>query len=598
MAVVRAALVRLVVAATCATPCLAAQSQPPPPFAISGTVVDVARTCIAGAEVQLIRVNSTGGLTVGAATTDSGGRFHCPGVILSGDEGRWRLEARAPGLATSVLEWLPGGFGSYDVGLIYLFQPVTITGMVLDERDRPIVGAKVYATAGACPEWPTDQAPVCISQEDGSFNFTSLPPGRFTLGASAVGYADAVVSDLWMDATGAPPWTIRMGPGRTVDAAVVDSAGKPVDGAFALAETKAFWKIGAFTNSSGRVEINGLDSTTPPRWSIQARGYVPRSFDAVDGLQMVALDASESLDIQVVRDGAGPAPVIEEITIRDSTPPGLCGFAYGKVELKDAQSYAVEVLGPGAWRVFLDAALALSPDQQFNGAASGVSVRLADGSRGHVSFEGDFWHGRTFTVHVPATGGIRGRVFDRESRKPVAGTTVLTNCWSVIGPDLITTTDADGRYEFLGMAPGDLHDVTVRNESWYGEQGEFSVVAGEITEGVDVLVSSPGAIVGRVTYKGRAPGEQVVLGLGEFQDNDVVEGGLFGIGISDRAGNYRIIPDYGRRLTVVPKNRTTPELGGYRQFLKEFPETPRDSWPWMVDARTRSTVEFDLDLRE
>jgi hypothetical protein len=101
-----------------------------------------------------------------------------------------------------------------------------------------------------------------------------------------------------------------------------------------------------------------------------------------------------------------------------------------------------------------------------------------------------------------------------------------------------------------------------------------------------------------VTYKGRAPGEQVVLGLGEFQDHDVVAGGWFGVGISDRAGNYKILPHYGRRLTVVPKERTTPELGGYRQFLKEFPETPRSDWPWMVDARMRSTVEFDLDILE
>ena len=49
----------------------------------------------------------------------------------------------------------------------------------------------------------------------------------------------------------------------------------------------------------------------------------------------------------------------------------------------------------------------------------------------------------------------------------------------------------------------------------------------------------------------------------------------------------------------MPKRRTSARDGGYRRFRSEFPATPRESWPWLVEAREGEDVWLEpLDLRE
>ena len=87
-----------------------------------------------------------------------------------------------------------------------------------------------------------------------------------------------------------------------------------------------------------------------------------------------------------------------------------------------------------------------------------------------------------------------------------------------------------------------------------------------------------------------------MIGLGEFQNRNVVNGGVYGLGISNAEGDYSVIPRNDRRFTVVPKRRIRPRDGGYRRFGSEFPETRRNSWPWQAQAPSHGHVRLDLDL--
>jgi hypothetical protein len=225
-----------------------------------------------------------------------------------------------------------------------------------------------------------------------------------------------------------------------------------------------------------------------------------------------------------------------------------------------------------------------------------LGVRLDDGALLWVNLTNPSSGNEEVAVRAQTPGRIVGRVVRRDNRSPVVGTTVMTNRWSVIEPDLVASTDADGRFAFDGVAPGDLHDLSVDNDLWYGKMQRVVVRTGETTENIELLVEPPPRIVGRVAIDGRAPGEPIVVGLGEFQDHEVVPAGWFGIGISDPTGAYSVRPKYDRRFTVVPKNRIGPEHGGYRRFRAEFPATPRTTWHWFVDAPSRGQIHFDLNL--
>jgi len=160
----------------------------------------------------------------------------------------------------------------------------------------------------------------------------------------------------------------------------------------------------------------------------------------------------------------------------------------------------------------------------------------------------------------------------------------------------VTTTDALGRFSFDGVYATDVHNLAVKNEQWLGELDGVSVEPDKVTENVELLVGPPPAIVGHITLDGKAPEEPVVLGLGSIYDGKISAPGWNGFGISNLDGEYRAIPFYaGRRVALIPKQATSPELGGYRRFRSEFPQDPPDDWPWIAGP-VWGEERFDFDV--
>lgn len=163
---------------------------PAAPVAVAGRVVDDAGAPLAGVQVGLSRTLAEGAVydewrygTV-AATTDAQGRF--------------RIGDLPPGLAVSVFVNKAGFAGAQSPSVTLAAEdhsygdirlPAsrrTITGIVVDARDRPVAGAKV-ATRHLGDVRTTSGA-------DGRFRLDAAPHGRILLVADAedepLGYAD------------------------------------------------------------------------------------------------------------------------------------------------------------------------------------------------------------------------------------------------------------------------------------------------------------------------------------------------------------------------------------------------------------------------
>jgi protocatechuate 3,4-dioxygenase beta subunit len=584
-----------------------AQHHPPPPFGIRGTVLDVGRKPVPGADVRLLLENPHGAKLADTATTDELGRFATRGWIVSGsdDEGDWRIEVSAPGLATSVVDDLPAGVGSTDIGPVFLFEPVTVTGTVLDALGEPIEGAEIHSMPGSGTWSHVDadqKRPECTTDAGGRFEFRSLPPGPMTLGVSAPKHAD-FSTQLTLKADAANEVKARLALERWLGGVVRNEAGAPIAGAVVEFSSDAFWRSSVVTSEYGRFELRGLRPSWAPKWTVKALGYVPVTFDRFPvGAETVVLKRSWSFVIRAERDGVGSAPEIKEFRLYDKSPGfgfkcGVCTWS----TTTPRDPTIIEVLSPSAWRVYLQAMLH-NPDVL---PPLGVSIRVTDGcwvESDAVLFDGDGppWGSlgteREVLFRVPPTGAIQGAVLRSGDKSPVAGTTVMTNHWSVTQPDLITTTDDLGKFRSEGLWPCDLHDVAVRNEDWMGTLEGFTVVGGETTSDLELIVAPPPAVAGRVSIDGHIPGEPVVLGLGSIIDGKVYAPGWNGFGITNPEGDYRMLPfNWGARLAVIPKRPTDPAMGGYRRFRSEFPEALPDDWPWVVGP-VWGEERFDFDL--
>jgi hypothetical protein len=201
------------------------------------------------------------------------------------------------------------------------------------------------------------------------------------------------------------------------------------------------------------------------------------------------------------------------------------------------------------------------------------------------------------SVRPPVPGAIEGTLREAGSGKPVANVRVYLNHWSVTQPHLDVVSDEQGAFRFEGLAPMDVHTVVVNDSRWRGRSESLTVKPGETTRGVVIETHPAPHARGRVAITGKPPGDTLVFGIGDFDSLGWVEhAGSLGVGVCDASGNIDIVPRYPRRVGVVPKRRTTPELGGYRKFASEFPRVTVKPWPWTIDAPDSGIVALDVDL--
>jgi protocatechuate 3,4-dioxygenase beta subunit len=131
---------------------------------------------------------------------------------------------------------------------IKLSRGLTLTGRVVDEAGRPIIGATVLARSRFGWQLPVSAAKLPagsgVATADGRFQFDHLSPGKETIRALHPDFVFGEVRDLELTEGGPqPPVTITMKRGGTVRGRVYDQTGRPAAGVplhFRLGDYSAF----------------------------------------------------------------------------------------------------------------------------------------------------------------------------------------------------------------------------------------------------------------------------------------------------------------------------------------------------------------------
>jgi Carboxypeptidase regulatory-like domain len=226
------------------------------------------------------RVNLGGGGSFGfgreAGITDRQGRF---AVREPGKDGKYDVSFSHPDHpAHSVpsVQWTAGS--RVDMGVVRIPAGGVVFGFVRSEAGKPIAGARVSrskAAGGRDPATAIRQIAIAVSGDSGEmisfgggggeltdaegyFEMTRVPPGTYKLTAKVKGTAGAVREQVVV-AEGGRTGPIRLvtSAGLEISGVVVDEMGQPVAGASVRA-LRSGSQSSARTNAAGAFKLTGL----------------------------------------------------------------------------------------------------------------------------------------------------------------------------------------------------------------------------------------------------------------------------------------------------------------------------------------------------
>ena len=166
-------------------------------------------------------------------------------------------------------------------------------------------------------------------------------------------------------------------------------------------------------------------------------------------------------------------------------------------------SFTIEGLAPGNYEVQTQAegfVREFYPGTTDENAATAVTVTAGGNATGI-----------NFTLDVG--GSISGTVYQADGTTPIGGAFVIAQTfsatWPPFGPSREATTNSDGTYTIIGLAPGDHRLVAIADEAGFALEmypggidpqaaGKVTVTSGGDTGGIDFTLVPGGSISGRV----------------------------------------------------------------------------------------------------
>ncbi|MCB0969137.1 MAG: hypothetical protein KDB37_20085, partial [Ilumatobacter sp.] len=428
-------------------------------------------------------------LILGEARTDGEGRFRIEGLetrVL----GAVLIDPGGPRAFFTVLEQVPESGAVRDLGDIVLPACVTLTGIVVDERDVPLPGVRVRA-----PNIPNMalgfgvedfRAGCSILVDDDSLDqpFVFVPPreveryekllpfpttftdseGRFTLPGVQPGLPSLVLDDgvhlasvLGPIPTGAAGSTKDMGripmpDGESLVVRVLDDQNEPVAGASVMVGSRlkvgpvAILKGPFTTAADGRVEVGGLRASlasgaarTDAR---QAWAPSTESVSAGTGQELKIVLPGLRTATLVVRDADGravPGARILGRAMPNDDDEDVPDFIVrpdpldDRVEIGEDGEYIVSQLSPHTWEFIVD----------------------ADGYALERKFVNLVWHDERETFELQAVASHPIQVVRASDRSPVEHALLVVYGDESWGRQLTTArTKKDGTAELRSLADG------------------------------------------------------------------------------------------------------------------------------------------------
>jgi large repetitive protein len=415
-----------------------------------------------------VTVTATGPVSL-STTTDGSGAYSLVGLA----PGDYSLSFHLNGyLDPAAITVTVADFGTTVAAPnVALVAPSTVSGTVTDSSAAPVADAVVSIDGPSFAQTTT--------AGDGTYSFTGLAAGDYTLTVSAPGFVDATAPVSITTAGDTVTQDVTLQKASKVDVFVADTHAVPVSGAAVTVTSVADGStLTGSTDASGHVVIDGL---VPGDYTVTstADGY----FTAPPvPLTVTALETTYPLDVPVLSPGSVSGIV---------TDPTGAPLAGATVSLEGAGvnatttsaadgSFTFNGLDLGQYTVKASNPLYVSPTPQ-----------IADVTD----------YGMTTTVALQFTAGstINGEATVNEA--PLAGVTV-----TIDGPVTVTTTtDGDGLYS-VGVLPVGTYTVSF-DASGYISPADQSVTISTpgSTTTVNGELNLPATISGTVTDPTGAP---------------------------------------------------------------------------------------------
>jgi Carboxypeptidase regulatory-like domain len=544
-----------------------------------GRVVTEEGAPIEGATVQVIR----GGENTLRAFVRS---VEETGAVRSGKDGTFRATRLAPGDNERVdvrhddyEERAIGGIslrpGATRSGItVVLGRGLSVRGVVKDDQDRPLAGAQV--TLGRARSFRAGRGQMQLSLgafrqiqretgADGRFEFRGLKAGDYTVSARRAGFATASVDPVKVaEGRAGGPLELTLAPGTTISGFLHDGSGNGAAGWYVSARVAgesggAPFSPGAIrteepTESDGTFVLEGLVSgETYDLQTMGPAGLGPRRAGVeapADGIDLVVAGTGEIRGRVVDADSGRPVPDFE-VRYQPDAQGGMRfvmraggrgrGAFEGRSFHTDDGAFVLENVPAGRWTV------EASASGYQSGSASGVTVDEDESADG-------------VEVRLSKGGVISGHVLESRTGRPILDATVEATLSSGeprmrfgFGggqQDNSASTDADGRYEIGGLAPG-TWALTASQPDW--SEATTTVELKDAPATADIRLGKGGSVGGVVLAAGRpVAGAQVSLSAaGDTGFRGMGMGGGDQGTLSDDGGRFRFERLTPGRYSVV-----------------------------------------------
>jgi protocatechuate 3,4-dioxygenase beta subunit/5-hydroxyisourate hydrolase-like protein (transthyretin family) len=510
--------------------------------ALSGRVVDERGTPIEGATIQVFRGGGRSAIRdfvrrmqVRSETvrTARDGSFKATRLEPGGGQ---RLDVRHEDYEDRSMGGIDLSPGATTSGIsVVLRTGLALEGLVKDEEDRPLGGVEVELQQSRTFRGRRGGMSVTMlgpgsrprkeTGTDGRFAFRGLAAGDYTLIARRPGYARVTLDPVKLAEDGnLEPLELILAPGATISGFLRDGSGAGAPGWHVSARAAgegggpAFGPGGLRTEEpsgpDGAFLIEGLAEGEVYDLQVMGpKGLGPRLADVTapaDDVE-ITVEGGGRIHGRVV-DAESGGPVSDfEVSYRPDARAGVRFFFAGgrggrgpyqpqSFHAEDG-AFVLEDVSPGRWTVEVSAE-GFQP-----GSASGVVVEEGRSTEG-------------IDIALSKGGTITGQVVESRSGQPILDATVRAELSGgterrgmprVLGRgENEAVTDADGRYEVTGLAPG-TWTVTASHPEW--SEATVSVELEDAPAIANLRLGLGATITGVVLAAGRpVAGAEVALG--------------------------------------------------------------------------------------